>query len=130
MKVPVLFATCLAAFLAACGNSGVLNGTWSEPEEHLTIDFNPDGTFVQTNSHGPLHLSYDGHYTFSRNHLSMKFEKVTYQGVPEAEKAKLAQAANYVLGTHEDADIEFLTPDRINVVNGMKTETMDRSKGR
>ncbi len=115
--------------LASCGNSGDIKGKWSEPEQHVTLELKPDQTFAQTIVHGPLSANIAGHYTFGGNHLVLKIEKMDFQGGPAKDTAAMQEAMRKNIGTQDESDIEFLTPDRINIKRGVRQDTFDRVKG-
>jgi hypothetical protein len=113
---------------AACGSAGNLVGTWTDSSQGLTITLNPDSTYKQQTKKGNQAADVTGHYTFSGSKLTLTPEAVTGEGISKNTQDRIQKAMAPQMGKPEPHNIEFTTPDRIDMGEGMVTETLDRVK--
>lgn len=109
---------------AGCGNSGNIVGTWVDDSQGLTVTFDPDGTYHQLSHKGPASVDISGTYTFSRDHLTLRYKGATFQNVPERGQEDFKD--NFAHRPDEESTIEFVTPDVINMKRGVTSETFNR----
>jgi hypothetical protein len=118
--VPLLGVVC-----AACGgNSGDIAGSWLDSSQNIAVQFRPDGTYTQSTQKGRAKISINGTYTLSGNHLVMTFKDASFENVPVPNQDEFRTTMKN--RPPDEADVQFVNKDEINVKRGMTTEMMTR----
>jgi hypothetical protein len=130
MMFKPLAAICAAsAILIGCGNAGNIVGTWNDPSLGETFVANADGSYSRISQKGNHVMTIVGHYTFKGSTLEMtptgvQFNKAYTAEIIDHLQTTMAPSFNKPI----KANVEFTTPDRVNITQGIMTETLDRAK--
>jgi hypothetical protein len=128
LRLSALAASVLSSVLLGCGKAGDIVGTWTESEQHLTVQYKPDGTFMETVKKGPLSFIYEGHYSLTGNNLRVTWDKAKLDKASPALQQEFQDSIQGMVGKENESVVEFLNPDRINLTRGGTIETFDRVK--